>query len=142
MSKIVVGVDGSEQAQRALQWALTQAQAHGSELVVVHVTFAGVPLGHVGELAKLEGFARERGEQTVSDALHQAGATETDVPITPKILWDVQPASALIDEAQDADLLVVGSRGLGGFRGMLLGSVSGHCVHHAPCPVVTVRFSG
>ena len=93
MSKIVVGVDGSAQAQLALRWALAQAQAHRSELVVVHVTFAGVPLGHVGELAKLEGLARERGEQTVSDALDQAGATETDVPLTTKILWDVQPAS-------------------------------------------------
>ncbi len=141
MSKIVVGVDGSEQAHHALRWALAQAQAHGSELVVVHVSLAGVPLSHVGELARLQEVARQRGEQTVSDALDKAGATRYDVPIRPTILWDMQPASALIDEAQSADLLVVGSRGLGGFRGMLLGSVSQHCVHHAPCPVVVVRSS-
>jgi nucleotide-binding universal stress UspA family protein len=55
------------------------------------------------------------------------------------VVTEGSPARTLLDEARGADLLVVGSRGRGGFAGLLLGSVSQHCVHHAPCPVVVVR---
>jgi nucleotide-binding universal stress UspA family protein len=55
------------------------------------------------------------------------------------VVREGQPARVLLDEARDADLLVVGSRGLGGFRGLLLGSVSQQCAHHAACPLVIVR---
>jgi nucleotide-binding universal stress UspA family protein len=59
------------------------------------------------------------------------------VTATP-VLVEGQPADALCAEAEGAELLVVGSRGLGGFHGLLVGSVSQQCVHHAPCPVVVV----
>ena len=70
-------------------------------------------------------------------ALEEADGSAGDVEVE-TVVREGAPAATLLEEAQDAELLVVGSRGLGGFRGLLLGSVSQQCAHHAPCPVVIV----
>jgi nucleotide-binding universal stress UspA family protein len=80
---------------------------------------------------------RKLAESALQTSLEEAGAGEAGVTVTP-ILREGQPADVLCEEAAGADLLVVGSRGLGGFRGLLVGSVSQQCVHHSPCPVVVV----
>jgi len=72
-------------------------------------------------------------------ALEDAGDAAAGLDVE-SVVREGAPAGVLLDEAQDAELLVVGSRGLGGFRGLLLGSVSQQCTHHAPCPVVIVRY--
>jgi nucleotide-binding universal stress UspA family protein len=78
---------------------------------------------------------RSSNEKKLAKALDEAGASSCGVPVTSELVQG-QPADVLCEAAKDADLLVVGSRGLGGFRGLLLGSVSQQCAHHAPCPVV------
>lgn len=137
MGKIVVGVDGSDGARAALHWALDEATVRGAELAVV----AAWQSSAVAGLASVGAFpARDLIEQSARDRLDEVVAAEgladrDDVTVT---LVESSPAPALLDAAADADLLVVGSRGHGGFAGMLLGSVSQHCVTHAPCPVVVV----
>ena len=143
MSTIVVGVDGSPASLEALRWALAEAAARGARLRAVHAwshPFVTSPLGAVvpaldpGTLAELAGVARGR----LEEALAAAGAAASGVQVEPDAV-EGGPAEVLLDAAQSAELLVVGSRGLGGFEGLLLGSVSRRCSQHASCPVVIVR---
>lgn len=139
MSVIVVGVDGSEAGVEALRFALGEAQLRGAELKVVsawHVPPAAYESGWAPVTFDIDDF--EHPAQLAAGAsLEQAGAAATDVSVT-TVVRQGQAADILIAEAKGADLLVVGSRGFGGFRGLLLGSVSAQCAHHAPCPVVIV----
>lgn len=134
---IVVGVDGSPSARAALRWALAQARRTGGRVRAVTAweipVYAGwmpmVPFDDLGAAAgKMLGAA-------VGEALELA---EPDVEVRESVLPG-HPAQVLVDESAHAALLVVGSRGHGGFAGTLLGSVSQHCVQHARCPVVVVR---
>jgi len=137
---IVVGVDGSENAREALAWAIREAAAHGDRLRVVttwHLPAVvygapGLAMPDTPTLEGLEAAARDIAEAAAAEA--RAGGVEADA-----VVREAQAADALIDLAADADLLVVGSRGHGGFTGLLLGSVSAQCAHHAPCPVMIVR---
>jgi nucleotide-binding universal stress UspA family protein len=147
MAKIVVGTDGSPGAQRAVRWALGEARLRGAALHIVHAWMVPLvealpepwllarPIGHTEEQLEdqLGAGAREFLEATVAEA--KAAYPELDVIGE---LAEMRPAAALLAAAQGADLLVVGSRGHGGFAGLLLGSVGSQCVHHAPCPVVVV----
>lgn len=72
----------------------------------------------------------------LEEAVQGLDGAETNIET---VVREGQPARVLIEEADGANMLIVGSRGLGGFTGVLLGSVSAHCVHHANCPVVVVR---
>jgi nucleotide-binding universal stress UspA family protein len=138
MSRIVVGIDGSESSKDALRWAKTQADLTGAELVAVtawsypvasYPTLAGyVP---VNDSLDLEAESRTALETLVKETLG-------DVPVTLEVI-EGHPANALVDAAHDAALVVLGSRGHGGFVGAVIGSVSQHVVSHAPCPVVVVR---
>jgi nucleotide-binding universal stress UspA family protein len=137
--RVVVGVDGSEQAQRALRWAVDHAAATGASLEVIqawHVPYIGAdPYGGVLVLDPAD-FERVAKEQ-----LERALAAVDLAPVTAGVQRSTpchQPAAALIDAAKGAELVVVGARGLGGFAGLLLGSTSSQLVHHAPCPVVVV----
>ena len=131
MSGIVVaGVDGSENGRLALTWAAEEARLRGARLRVVHVWSYLAQPG--------EAFDPTYGDDDARRLLQVAVAglgDEVDVELVP--VCDL-PARGLLDAAQDADLLVVGARGMGGFRGLLLGSVSQQVAQHAPCPVVIV----
>ncbi len=80
----------------------------------------------------------ELAEKTIVDVINKVVDPVSDVRIRSRVVQG-NPAQVLIDAAEGADLLVVGSRGHGGFTGALLGSVGTHCVHHARCPVVVIR---
>jgi nucleotide-binding universal stress UspA family protein len=137
MGTIVVGVDGSPGALAALRFAIEEARLRKAQVKAVFawsIPFvADVPSGLLPEL--LADF-RADAETLLKEALVAAGDT-TGVEIE-RVVADSPPGSALLEAAVGADLLVVGSRGRGGFRGLLLGSVSQQCAHHAPCPVVIV----
>ena len=126
---VAVGVDGSEHAQLALAWAAEEARLRGARLRAVHVWSY---LNQAGEA-----FDPTYGDDDARRLLQEAVAGVTDVDVELTVVNDL-PARGLLDSAQDADLLVVGARGLGGFQGLLLGSVSQQVVQHAPCPVVIV----
>ena len=142
MNAIVVGVDHSPGAKAALIFAGKEARLRGATLRAVHAwqygyigytgLEGGVPaLG--GDINELHAAAEAALEASVREAL-----PDSDVKIERRTIQGA-PASALVDESRDADLLVVGSRGHGGFVGLLLGSVSQQCAHYAECPVVIVH---
>jgi nucleotide-binding universal stress UspA family protein len=130
--QIVVGVDGSSTSQRALGWALDEARAREAAVTVIHARPAILPfVPPVGEDPLLERDAR----QLVSYQLGRADLDGLDAP--PQVLVvDATPAHAILEAAATASLIVVGSRGRGGFGGLLLGSVSQQVAQHAACPVV------
>jgi nucleotide-binding universal stress UspA family protein len=142
MARIVVGIDGSDQSKEALRWAFGEARLRGASLDVVYAWTMPVYVGYgaaMGELldpVELRKAAQERIDRTVDEVV----AGQTGVQIERKPVEGLA-SSVLVEEADGADLLVVGSRGHGGFTGLLLGSVSQQCAHHAPCPVVIVRSS-
>lgn len=137
---IVVGVDGSAASLDALRWAAHQARIAGAPLRAVTAwTFPEhpTPFGLVPDIPppsdELD-VVRARLEEVTTPAAAAEGVTEVEMDV---VTGDA--TSVLVEEAADAQLLVIGSRGLGSFAGALLGSVSEHCVRHAPCPVVVVR---
>ena len=133
--RIVVGVDGSPASEEALRWAVRQGRLTGSP--VTAVTSWDYPLDYgVGAYDAFDWQANSREvlHATVEKVLGPDGGRQVTEQVTKG-----HPAQVLLDAAADADLLVVGSRGHGGFTGMLLGSVSQHVVAHAGCPVVVVR---
>lgn len=138
---IVVGVDGSEPAKRALRWAIEEARLRGAKLAAVtawHVPgySYGAP-GFVPILATSVDVAiREAAEAIANEAVEQARAAGLDAEA---IITNGQAADVLLESAERASLLVVGSRGHGGFAGLLLGSVGQQCAHHASCPVAIIR---
>lgn len=139
MKKIVVGTDGSECAAEALRWAYEEARLAGASLVVLHSW--QYPYG---DLVDGERDVRQRMQADASAQLADAvrpmseRAEEDGVALSTRLVEDL-PAKAIIEAAADADLVVVGSRGRGGFTSMLLGSVSRSVVQHAPCPVAVIR---
>ncbi|MEW6470874.1 MAG: universal stress protein [Actinomycetota bacterium] len=142
MGHIVVGVDGSPEAAAALRWALGEARLRHATLEAVHAwlfpVVGDVPGAAVDSLARaLERAADGLLNQVVDDV----AGTDPGVKLERRVV-EGAAAAVLIDAAAGADLLVVGSRGRGGFAGLLLGSVAQQCLHHAPCPVVLVRDSG
>jgi nucleotide-binding universal stress UspA family protein len=133
---IVVGVDGSDCGHAALSWAITAAARRRAPLVALA---AWSSLDQPGEFEPDFGAAdiKSMADAAVERARDEV-ADGTNVEIEIRLVND-RPAHALIEASTDAGTLVVGSRGLGGFRGLLLGSVSNKCAHHAHCPVVVVH---
>ena len=135
---IVVGVDGSPASSDALRWAADEARLRGAILRVVYgwmlptmIYPAYGPAGMYEEMpAEAEGRTRTQVEQVLGD--HHDLQVELEV-------HEGRGAEVLLDAAKGADMVVVGSRGRGGFSGLLLGSVSSQVAHHAACPVVIVR---
>ena len=134
--RIVVGVDGSDPSESALRWAVNQAELVGG--VVEAVTAWEYPLGWGWDTAVASLDLEANAGQILDDALNEALGSERSVEIRRHVIHN-NPAAALLEVAEGAQLLVVGNRGHGGFTGALLGSVSQHVVHHAHCPVVIVR---
>lgn len=135
--RIVVGVDGSSSSREALRWAVRQAALTGS--VVDAVIAWRDPSGYAG-YAWLIGDAtyKDLAAKTLRETVDAVVTAGSGVTVRQHVV-EGHPARILLDAAQGASLLVVGSRGHGGFIEMLLGSVSQHCVQHAPCPVVIIR---
>ena len=142
MGVIVVGIDHSAGAKAALRFALEEARLRQATLRVVHAW----QYGYIG--AGLEGFLpaaggeledfRQAAAAALDQTLREVVADEDDVTIERRVDQGA-PAAVLVEESQGAELLVVGSRGHGGFAQLLLGSVSQQCAQHASCPVVIVR---
>jgi nucleotide-binding universal stress UspA family protein len=134
---VVVGVDGSPASETAIALAYDQAASRGCDLVAVHAwTDTVVPFGPGGGLDWTS--LTDQAEQVLVESL--AGWHEKYPGVTVRrVVERDRPASALLDAARGAQLLVVGSRGRGGFTGLTLGSVSQALIHHAPCPVLIAR---
>jgi nucleotide-binding universal stress UspA family protein len=139
--RIVVGVDGSETAKLATRWAAREARLRGATLELVTAwEVAPVAYGY-GYVAIPEEFLEglvKGAEDTMAAAVEVVRAEAPDAEVQTKVV-EGPAARVLLEEAEGADLLVVGCRGLGGFRELVLGSVSQQCAHHAPCPVLIVR---
>jgi nucleotide-binding universal stress UspA family protein len=139
MSVVVVGVDGSAGADEALRFAATEASLRGAKLRVVCAweVPAAVYAGAWGLGADQEAGFGDAAQEVADSARGLAARLEPKLEVESHVARG-QPADVLVNESQDADLLVVGSRGLGGFKRLLLGSVSQQVAHHAACPVVIV----
>jgi nucleotide-binding universal stress UspA family protein len=133
---IVVGVDGSQASKDALAWAAGQARLTSAELLAISAWRPPPTYGYPVNYSDVdfESEARKKLEEIVNEVL----GSEQTVPVVMRVAKG-HPAQVLIDAAEGAGLLVVGSRGLGAFRGMLLGSTSQHCIQHAPTPVIVIR---
>jgi nucleotide-binding universal stress UspA family protein len=130
--RVVVGVDGSDASTRALEWAAIQAERTAALLEIHTVYVPGllfIPPDEVNELTT----------ELLDEAAERARSVAPGVATLGKAHDDVAPATALIEASNGATLLVVGSRGHGGFLGLTLGSVSQKCSRHAQAPVVIVR---
>ncbi|EFC80422.1 universal stress protein [Parafrankia sp. EUN1f] len=138
---VVVGVDGSAASVTALRVAAAQARSRETSLRVVHSWFPAAPL-YPGTYVGLDVPILEKAARALlDDRVAQVQADNTDLRIE-RVLVEDAAASGLLRMSTDASLLVVGARGHGGFAGLLLGSVSHQCVHHADCPVAVVRATG
>lgn len=135
MGRIVVGVDGSEGSAEALRWSLKEAALRHTAVDVVHAWL----YPYVGEasFAIAEDEVQAAAQGVLDRSLRDVGPLPEGTVVNP-ILTHGPAAGALLDLSAEADLLVLSSRGHGGFVGLLLGSVSQQCVHHARCPVVIV----
>jgi nucleotide-binding universal stress UspA family protein len=138
---VVVGVDGSEESVQALRWAARYGAATGASVRAVlawhYPTAASVPpvgLTPPSVESEVEGRITAALAEAVAKAAPDVSAGQVDSQIRYG-----HPAQVLIEESRQADLLVVGRSGHGAFVGMLVGSVSQHCVAAAECPVVVVR---
>jgi nucleotide-binding universal stress UspA family protein len=135
--RIVVGVDGSAHAQHALAWALDEARRRGASVRAVTAwNFVPATAFAGGPSVELRIF-EEGGREVLDHALEKADTSGLAEPVKP-VLVPGGAAGAILAEANDATLVVVGARGLGGFKSLLLGSVSQQVAHHAPCPVVII----
>lgn len=141
MSVIVVGVDHSAGAKEALRFAVEEAQLRRATLRAVHAWRIGIGAGYIGSPA-IEGVGldelRAAADAAIDATLREAVPGASGVEVERRVV-EGAPAAVLVEESRSADLLVVGSRGHGGFARLLLGSVSQQCAHHAECPVVIVR---
>ncbi len=139
-SRVVVGVDGSEGSVRAVRWAAAEAREHGAELSVVATYVEPVSSSELGYKIAWADNTDWRGEAdaTLQRTLLEALGADPHVSVQTRVI-DGPAAKTLIELSEQADLLVVGTRGHGGFAGMLLGSVSQHVTAHAHCTVAVVR---
>ncbi|RRS01551.1 universal stress protein [Glycomyces terrestris] len=135
--RVVVGVDGSAASIRALRWAMRYAERTGASIDAVHVWQVPTAYGSPVEPVPGEDFA-ETGQRALNGTVDQELGDRKDLEIR-RIAQGGHPAEVLVERSKEADLLVVGSRGQGGLKGALIGSVSQRCVTHAACPVVVIR---
>lgn len=146
MNEIVVGVDGSEESRAALDWAVEEGRLRQAPVLAIHaweVPMVPAPTGLVppsvevvGDLTEL----REDAASLVEIMVQEIAGDAADVEIRPLTVED-KPVRALLDAAErnDAQMIVVGSRGHGGFVSLLIGSTSDQVARHATCPVVIHR---
>jgi nucleotide-binding universal stress UspA family protein len=139
--KIVVGIDGSPSSHRALLWAVKEAELRGAEVQLVYgvnlyLTVHGMPTFPTTHV-RFPYDVEDAGRKLLDGEIASLGPVSGGLVVRGELV-ELAPAAALIDQSQGAELLVVGSRGSGGFRGLMLGAVAQQCVQHAHCPVVVV----
>ena len=138
MSGIVVGVDGSAHSMKSLDWALDEAALRKTSVTVLAVAPAAASIwGITGQLdpsPETQEKVKNTAEQIVKEAASRHGQQQVTVRTVSGV-----PSDELIKASADADLLVVGARGAGGFARLTMGSVSSQVAHHSHCPVVIVR---
>lgn len=156
MTAIVVGVDGSEGSRFALEWAADEAARRGCPLEAVYVyehtpswqlyAYGEGPLGGIGEPPITastadddSAAAEQRAHELLNAAIAAADIEVETIDLQRVAVEDRRPARVLVERSKDAAMLVIGSRGRGGFAGLLLGSVSQQCTQHAVCPVVVIN---
>jgi len=143
MGKIVVGVDGSDASRAALRWAIEEARLRHADVVAVHTwvmpTFPA-EIGYVPQVDFTEMLPglEQSAQRLVEGVVAEVGGDDPGVEVR-AVAAEGTPAAVLLEEAADAELLVVGSRGRGGLTGLLLGSVSQRLAQHAPCPLLIHR---
>ncbi|PRY55969.1 universal stress protein [Glycomyces artemisiae] len=135
--RVVVGVDGSPVSMEALAWALRYAEKTGAAVAAVYGWQPPVVYGTAVEAVPGESFT-ETAERALNESVDAALDGREDLVVERTAALG-HPAKVLIEQSKTAGLLVVGSRGQGGIKGTLLGSVSLHCVTNADCPVVVIR---
>ena len=141
--RIVVGVDGSETSRLATRWAANEARLRGADLELVsawEIPTYDFGLGLTGSSEEIMKGLLQVAQHHLDAATEEAQAGGGSLKVETRAI-EGQAARVLMDASRDADLLVVGSRGLGGFRELMLGSVSQQCADHAGCPVVIVRHA-
>lgn len=147
MKGIVVGVDDSESSREALRWAVEEGRLRKTPVVAVHAWQPPLlpPTADLGPMAPqmydvpgLIAEAEKASKELVERVVREVAGEDPGVEVR-AVEIEGSAASVLIEAAEGAELVVVGSRGLGGFRGLLLGSVGRHVAEHAPCPVVIHR---
>jgi len=137
MGRIVVGIDGSAHSMAALRWACDEARLRHDSLELVaawSIPSATFDIASSDVVEALQGAA----EETIRMGRDEIAKCGPDLEVRAEV-FQGQPARVLVERAQGADLLVLGSRGLGDFKALLLGSVSQECSHHSPVPLVIVR---
>ena len=139
-TNILVPVDGSDNSYRALDAALILSEKLGSHITVIHV-MEEIPITHIGS-EKLLNELLETYKKENQDILSKCSQLATQKGLTIKtFLLQGNPASAILDfsKKEKFDLVVMGSRGLGKFKELILGSVSSKIVHHSPCGILLIR---
>ena len=140
MSGIIVGIDGSAHSRVALEWAIKEAAVKRAPLTVITVHQAlagwGGPVAYPQD-AEVIAKARKAAQEETDNALEKVAIGNPPPSVTVEAVNGI-PAMELLRAAADADMIVVGSRGAGGFARLLLGSVTAQIVHHAHCPVVVI----
>ena len=137
---IVVGFDGSPSSKKALTWAAAEAADHAADLVVINA-WEHTLMPPAGSVSVSEHYVPDPSQRTPEDLLSEIKEVLGEDPpvlVQPHVKQG-HAAEVLIDESAGAELLVVGTRGHGGFRGLVLGSVSQHVAAYAKCPVTVVR---
>ena len=138
MSGIVVGVDGSAHSMKSLDWALDEAALRNSSVTVLAVAPAAASIWGIAGQFDPAPETQERVKSAAEEIAKEAASRHGQQQVTVRTVSGV-PADELIKASEDADLLVVGARGAGGFARLAMGSVSSQVAHHAHCPVVIVR---
>jgi nucleotide-binding universal stress UspA family protein len=140
--QILVGIDGSPASRTALEWAGDEAVVHGSEIVALTAYLAPPPPStgtvSVHEAQSSTEAASKAAEQLLMDTVRDVLGEDPPVLVQPRVR-EGNAAKLLIDLSEEADVVVIGSRGRGGFVGLLLGSVSQNVAAHAKCTVVVAR---
>jgi nucleotide-binding universal stress UspA family protein len=137
---VLVGVDGSPSSHKALAWAAAEASEHGAHLVVLNV-WEHTLLPPAGGVSVSERYVPDPSQRTADDLIadvKEVLGEDPPVLVQPRVKQG-NPSKVLIEESAGVDLLVVGTRGHGGFAGLVLGSVSQHVAAYAECPVTVVR---
>ena len=135
-AKIVVGVDGSDAADQALFWAIKEAQLRKASITIVHAwEYPALVYGAYSN----EGLDLEAGGKEILNKAVELGRSVDPNTMVSTVLKEGNAVPILVHEAKDADLLVVGSRGHGGFTSLVLGSVSSQLAHHSKVPLVIVH---